>query len=195
MAEDTQAVTTDTTQAVTTEETAQAQATVTQDTTQAAGSVAIEDLQRQLKETREEAARYRVKAKQFEDAQKEAERAKLDESERLKLEAEDARKEAQEATDKAKTRLLKAAVISEAAKLGVVDPEAAFMLLDRAKVTFDEDGEPQNVEKLVKALVQEKQYLIGSGSSAANIARDTTKETAPDKPLTGADAMWGSRRS
>lgn len=58
---------------------------------------------------------------------------------------------------------LRSAVVSEAAKRNVVDPDAALALIDRASLSFGEDGSPTNVAEAMDELLTTKPYLVGGG--------------------------------
>jgi hypothetical protein len=60
------------------------------------------------------------------------------------------------------------AVERQAAKLGIVDPEAAVKLLDWSSLEYDEDGKPQDVEMALEELVKAKPYLVGRQEPKAN---------------------------
>lgn len=62
-------------------------------------------------------------------------------------------------------------VALKAAKLGIVDPDAAWKLLDRSELQYDADDKPSNTELLLQGLLKEKPYLAGGGSSAMNPAK------------------------
>lgn len=111
-----------------------------------------DDLERQAQEAAEAAAKEQGK---FEDLYKQAnERASTLEGQ-LK-----------------QTRIENAVTI-EAAKLGVVDPNAAVKLLDQSGITVGDDGTISGVAEAVKALQQSSPYLfktpaqgsVGSGNS------------------------------
>lgn len=102
----------------------------------------------------------RERKKWKEDLEKEKKKAAMDENERLKAEKEDAEKGAQEAIGKANERLIRAEVIAQAASLDVVDPAAAFALMDKEGVEVDDDGNVKGVDKALKSLVKEKPYLV-----------------------------------
>lgn len=72
-----------------------------------------------------------------------------------------------------KTRTAQYDVAVKAAKLGIVDPDAAYRLMDQGKIEFDDAGNPTNTEVLLQDLIKNKPYLVGSGSSAANAAKQT----------------------
>lgn len=96
---------------------------------------------------------------EFEAREKEAEMAKLSEQERLskQLAERDAelirvRHEHQDRTNRYEVQL-------HAAKLGLVDPEAAVKLLDWGSIDYAADGKPQNVEAALNELVEAKPWL------------------------------------
>lgn len=123
-----------------------------------------------------EAAEYRRKLRELEAKVKADEDAKLSETERLQrrlaeLEREQAlwQRERQERTLKYETMLA-------ASRLGIVDPEAAYRLLDLSKLEFDEDGQPKNLEQALRDLVKAKPYLAG---------QQTVTAGSPTNPATG----------
>lgn len=104
----------------------------------------------------------------------EAERAKLSETERLRAEAEEAKSAREKAERKAQERITRAEALTIASRLGIVDPDAAYRLLDGAAIKYGEDGEPANLEPLLKDLLKAKPYLKGQQqgpSSPSNPAR------------------------
>lgn len=124
-----------------------------------------------VEKLRKENAAYRTRAKEASEAAEriklEAERAKLDEVERLKAEKADAEKAAQEArAEAARARHL----MTLAGK--VVDPEDALAIAERAGLVTD-DG--VNVDELLKA----KPYLAPPQAHGVNIpgARNAKKPT------------------
>ena len=59
-------------------------------------------------------------------------------------------------------------VMLVAGKLGIVDPDAAYRLLDLAKLEYGTDNKPSNVEMVLAELIKGKPYLVGAGSSVSN---------------------------
>jgi hypothetical protein len=57
-------------------------------------------------------------------------------------------------------------VTIEAAKLNILDVEAALKLIDRSAVKIDKDGNVSGIEDALKALVEAKPYLINSKQQA-----------------------------
>jgi hypothetical protein len=61
-----------------------------------------------------------------------------------------------------RTSGLRLAVEREGRKVGLVDTDAAFRLLDRDAIAYDTDGAPSNVGALLANLVKAKPYLAGA---------------------------------
>ena len=76
---------------------------------------------------------------------------------KLEREAEQAKTRAQEVT-------LRSAIVAEAARKQVVDPDAAVALIDRAALEFDSDGSPTNIADAMDSLLKAKPYLAGGGA-------------------------------
>jgi len=72
------------------------------------------------------------------------------------------------------------AILAEAAKKGVVDPEAVVRLVDSDKIELDENGTPTNAAEIVDNLLQEKTYLV---SKKQDMGSDTTTSINSDKPV------------
>jgi small-conductance mechanosensitive channel len=116
-----------------------------------------------VRKLRSEAAEYRNRLRELEGKVKAEEEAKMTEQEKLQRRlAELERKEA-EYQQVLQARTLEYEVKLQASKLGVVDPDAAYRLLDVKQIEFDDDGKPTNLEKVLKDLVAKKPYLVSSG--------------------------------
>ncbi len=61
---------------------------------------------------------------------------------------------------------VKNAVIVEATKANVVNPEAAYKLLDKSKVSFTDTGEVQGVSRALQDLLKENSYLLNRSAPA-----------------------------
>lgn len=101
------------------------------------------------------------KADELEQAARDAEAKALAEQGKFKELADKNAAEAQQLRDQLKQSNLNQAIQAQAAKLGIVDVEAASILLDKTKVTVNEDGSIQGVEDALNALVEAKPYLKG----------------------------------
>lgn len=69
-------------------------------------------------------------------------------------------RQAAEAQQLARENSLRAAVVSEAAKRNVVDPDAVLALLDRKTLEFDDAGTPTNLGDAITSLLEAKTYLV-----------------------------------
>lgn len=126
---------------------------------------------KQVAELRQRLKEYEAKVAQYEAAQKtetERYRDRVAELERAVAEAERQRQEL----------LIRSSVINAAYRLGAVDPDAVFRLIDLSKVDFDEDGNPIGVEEAVKELLAARPYLRAvsqaSQTSPTNPPRQAT---------------------
>ncbi len=96
-----------------------------------------------------------------EELEAEKKKADMTESEKLKAEKEQALKAADERSQKADKRLINAEIKYISAKLNIIDPDAAAKLIDLTDIEVDENGDVKGVEKALKLLIKEKQYLVG----------------------------------
>jgi hypothetical protein len=115
-----------------------------------------------VKKLRAEAAESRRKLRDLEGKVKADEEAKLTEQERLQKRLAELERKETEYQMALQARTLEYEVKLCAARLGVVDYDAAYRLLDLKQVEFDDDGKPTNVEKVLKELITKKPYLAGS---------------------------------
>jgi len=121
-----------------------------------------------------------VKKKEEEMAANKAKES-MTEIERLKAEKEESDKKALAATNKANRTLIKAEVISQATKLNIVDPSAAFALMDLDNVTIDDNGNVKGVGVSLKALIKEKSYLVNENHSSVKSSGDDQNAGAGKK--------------
>lgn len=113
------------------------------------------------------------KADELEKQQQEAEAKRLQDEGKWKELAEKNAAEAEAANKRVEEIAVKSAIQAEAAKLGIVDVEAAAVLVDRANIKVNDDGSVSGAEEALKALVEAKPYLkgnnqpnpVGSGSN------------------------------
>ena len=171
------------------------------DTTPQAGARLDADaLARELKEAREEAAKYRTARKQQADELKTLqeklaalEAASLTEQEKKDKEYQRAQQKAAELeaklaeTAKRNQELQARSIVqAAAARLGIVDPDAAFVLLrDTVGIEPDEHGalNTKKMEADLRELLKAKPYLMGvPQTSAANPAKsDPTVQRESDE--------------
>ena len=171
----------------------------TPDTTPQAGKGLDADaLAKELEEARRDAAKYRTERKtlaqqleQFKAELDKLQSANLSEQEKKDKEYQRAQQQAAElaaqlAETKKRNQELQARSIVQAtaARLGVVDPDAAYVLLrDSVTVEPDETGQfdPKKIETAVRELVKAKPYLLAAlQTSAANPAKTETVQRETD---------------
>jgi hypothetical protein len=108
----------------------------------------------------------KAKADEFDKLQE----ANKSELEKAQARADKAEEAAKTATARAQETALKSAVIAEAARRQVVDPDAAFALLDRSTLKLDGDGSPTNIAEAMDQLLTAKPYLAAATGGNRNQA-------------------------
>ena len=99
----------------------------------------------------------------------ELEQAQLSEQEKLAQRATDAERQASEAATKIADVSISADVQVKAVQMGVVDPQAAYLLMDRSSVTYDPATGVNGVDEALTRLLEEKPYLRGNSPRTPNI--------------------------
>lgn len=152
-----------------------------------AGTVRIEERKKWEAELAKERKKWETEfaAKVDEERKK----AAMTETERLKAEKEAAEKKAQDAMRTANERLLRAEVKATAVALDIVDPDAAYALMDRDAVSVAEDGTTQGVEDALKALIKDKPYLLRQkgAQSVGGATNPAASGNTPGKVYTRAE--------
>jgi hypothetical protein len=136
-----------------------------------------------VKSLREEAAKYRTKAKELESKVEtlpneitskvlKALGLEPDPQKNFEQQLAEANRKAQEAEQKAKTRLVAAEVKLLAAEMGLIDADAALALMDKSNVEVDDAGNVKGIKEALGTLVQAKPWLkkqaggqVGSGTN------------------------------
>lgn len=146
------------------------------------GGKSVADLEKMIADLRSENAKHRTENKDLKEFKDKAEADKLTETQRLQKEAKDAADKAAATEARLKETQTRRAIERAARKLNIVDEEAAYALLDKAKLEYDETGEATNAQALLEELVKVKTYLVGqsggSTSSATNPARGDNRFSA-----------------
>lgn len=155
----------------------------------------------------ERLARERQKFTDYDDLKAKAtkldelEQERKTELEKLQERAERAEADRTRAEERARSALTRAAVVA-AASGKVVDPEAAFVLLDQSQIVYDDDGLATNVAELIDSLLEAKPYLAAStepsspsGERPANQGgRGTTALTRADLKTMSPEEIDTARR-
>ena len=109
----------------------------------------------------------------------ELEQAQLTEKERLEARVEQAEKQAQAADQRIAEALISTAIQVQAGQMGVVDPEAASLLIDRSNVRYSAEAGVSGVEDALTQLLENKPYL-----KATNRTPNINPEGGqPDNPV------------
>jgi len=117
-----------------------------------------------------------------EKREKEKQQNELSEKDKLKLQMEEVEKKAIEREKAANTRLIKAEVKNIASNLNIIDPAAAYKLLDKNEIEVNEKGDVVGVEKALKVLITEKPWLLKQNTQPAKTG-DDTKNNKNNNPL------------
>lgn len=131
-----------------------------------------------VQQLRKEAAAYRTKAKALEDAKVQEEQAKLGDLEKATKQLEASQKRIQELEATLKQERTRWAVAAAAQRLNL-DGELAASLVKESEIEYDENGQPQNPEKHLKALVQKWPQLVKREAPPPSINADAGRGTTP----------------
>jgi hypothetical protein len=133
----------------------------------------------EARKLRQEAHSLRQRLAAAEKKVTEHEDAKLSEQDRLQKRAAELEAAVQQAQAAERTLRTRLAVERAAHGLRFVDVADAYALLDQGAIEYGEDGEPKNVDTLLKALVKAKPYLAQPEQPAA----PTTPEYQRPAPI------------
>ena len=120
-----------------------------------------------VRKLRAEAAENRRRLRELEGKIKTKEESELSESQKVAKRLAELEKANLASSQTLKEKVTKYEVMLAAQKVGIVDPDAAYRLLDLSSLEFDDSGTPVNVEKALKALITSKPYLAGGGQTSA----------------------------
>ena len=71
---------------------------------------------------------------------------------------------------------IRSAVINEASRMDVVDPDGAYRLLDLGQVRLGETGQVEGVSEALQGLIAEKDYLVKRASQPSSSATNLPSE-------------------
>jgi hypothetical protein len=110
----------------------------------------------------------------------EMEQAQLTEAQRLEARVADAEKQASDAQQQVSQAMIASEVKVRATQMGVVDPDAAFLLLDKKNVTYSATDGVAGVDDALTQLLEDKPYLR-SGGRTPNLNPETGQATPPTR--------------
>ena len=92
----------------------------------------------------------------------ELEQAQLSDAQKLEARAIEAERKASEAQEQIASAMIASEVKIRASALGVIDPDAAYLLLDRSNVRYDATDGVTGVDDALASLLEAKPYLRSS---------------------------------
>ena len=122
----------------------------------------------------------KTKAEQFDQLREQ----QMTDLEKANKRAADLERELTAATTARQESILAAAIVAEAAKRHVVDPEAAVALIDRSTLQFDDTGNPTNIAQAMDSLLEQRSYLVAAAGGARGNADLGARGTAGADQLT-----------
>ena len=115
-----------------------------------------------VKSLRSEAAKYRKEAQEAQKQLKDREDADKSELEKAQNRIAELEKSDTDTASTIQGLRVENAVLREAGGLGITNLKAAQRLIDREALQFDDDGQPQNTESLLKELIKEYPGIVGT---------------------------------
>ena len=113
----------------------------------------------------------------------ELEQAQLTEQEKLEARAVEAERKVVSATEQISSAMIASEVKVRAAQMGIIDPDAALLLVDRANVRYTDDEGVTGVETALTQLVEDKPYLKGVPANRAPNLNPQSGDLAPSMRL------------
>jgi len=114
----------------------------------------------------------------------ELEQAQLTEQEKLEARAVEAERKVASATEQIASAMIASEVKVRASQMGIIDPDAALLLVNRANIRYTEDEGVTGVEVALTQLVEDKPYLKGSPANRAPNLNPQSGDLAPSLRLT-----------
>jgi len=113
----------------------------------------------------------------------ELEQEKLTDTEKMEARAVEAERKVADAQQQIASAMIASEVKIRASAMGIVDPDAAFVLLDRTNVRYDADGGVSGVDDALTNLIEAKPYLR-SNNRTPNINPESGQPVTPVKLTT-----------
>jgi len=135
-----------------------------------------------VKELRDQAA----EAKKLKDAADAAEQKRLEDNKEFETLAESRKADLETAQGQIKTMRIDQALTNKLVPEGVVDLDAALKLVDRAKLTIDDNGVVSGIDEALASLKTDKAYLFNKeGTPPTNPSLGTPSNPTGGTPPTG----------
>jgi|TARA_R110002020_G_scaffold21850_9_gene74075 hypothetical protein len=165
------------------------------ESTSAERTFSQEDMNRIQAQTRREVRNQFADYNQLKDRAAKAdelEQAQLTEQEKLEARALEAERKAATASEQISSAMIASEVKVRASQMGIIDPDAALLLVDRANVRYTDDEGVTGVEAALTQLVEDKPYLKGVPANRAPNLNPQSGDLAPSLRLS-ADQQEAAR--
>ena len=149
-------------------------------------SFSQEDMNRIQAQTRKEVRNQFADYSQLKERAAKAdelEQAQLSDKEKLEARASEAERQAASASQRIADAMIASEVKVRASQLGIIDPDAALLLVDRSNVRYSDESGVTGVEEALTQLLEDKPYLKGAPNRAPNL-NPQSGEVAPSLRLT-----------
>ena len=156
------------------------------ESTSAERTFSQEDMNRIQAQTRREVRNQFADYNQLKDRAAKAdelEQAQLTEQEKLEARALEAERKVATATEQISSAMIASEVKVRATQMGIIDPDAALLLVDRANVRYTDDEGVTGVEAALTQLVEDKPYLKGVPANRAPNLNPQSGDLAPSLRL------------
>lgn len=161
-------------------------------------------LLKEVKALRKEAANWRNKLRQAEEAEAQRQRSEMTELDRIKADLESERQARAHAEQRQREQLIRTQVIAAAARQGFTDPDDAIRMLDVTAFEVDESGKIDGLDGALSQLAKSKPYLLknmatisptnpaGGPQKASDeqLRKEMFGNSRPSSLLTGGGVFW-----
>ena len=142
----------------------------------------------ELRKKNRENQSLRRRLKELEDSDQARRDAELTEAEKSANRVKELEKALEAKDARAREMSLRSDVMAAASRLGIIDPDAAFKLLDHSGLDYDaEESRWDGVDKALKDLLADRPYLLASAAPATGGANPSNPSRRRGPTLTIAD--------
>lgn len=120
----------------------------------------LEESQKALKAANRESAERRKQLDALAKAEEDRKTAEMTELQKLQQKTEQLEKEKKASEDRLIQTLIRSAIVEKASALNFVDPSDAVALLDKSKLTVDDEGKVDGLDDALKELLKAKPHLV-----------------------------------
>jgi len=122
----------------------------------------LREQEKLAKQQTKELEALRAEAKKHQDAE-------LSETDKLRKRVAELELQEVESQRERQERIVRYEVMLAAQKMNLVDPDAAYKLLDLTGLEFGDDGSVKDIETALKELIKARPYLVKAAQAATNV--------------------------